>query len=668
MKTNKASIFAAAAMFALVAIAVLSIGVNIAGAQYPYGEITASPAEILPGASVQVNMSFPNLQPYYGCNYDYFMINLAGPGQACPATSNYLYYCDVKQTGGLNQGTVPPFACSFPTTFVYNNINTKTGGVASTWVISGPTSGFSQFMYYTNHTLLQGTYTLCASVAEGCFSGFYYSYYTYSIGNVPIQVTNYDPQGPSYGVSVIAFGSNPTLAIMAANLITNSPYINYYNATGDYNPKTQIAPDLNCGSNGGQCFIEIGGGSSQQGCVSPINSIGAVQLPNCASSGPVTTPCLLPGSTSIYQYSAPLPSGLTGSYFMCAYDYNSPIVYPNSYNQESSPTELSTYPPTAPTLPGVAAPFYAAVTMQCTSGSCTSGPSFQAPQSRGAGGNLNGVGLVSLNPPEIGPGQNSIVDFKSEFISPGTTISLYTIPLPPTAKGYPAYISQCTAASLSTSMPVCNGKNSNGNGCYDVFDVQPGGSGNINCANDASQPNPPAGDSCTCQNIPIGSTQFTAGALCDINSANAETTQTISTTPGNYLECGVYTQPFQVPQIAALQLLTVIPNPVANGGQSPNVGVANTLPLQGELCTVYQTVIPVLIILAIALLVMGGAIYSASSIFTSQIRGTLRGYAVGMILGGAVGLIVTAIMFYVLSVTTGNTIAAIVANVNMVCP
>ncbi len=57
------------------------------------------------------------------------------------------------------------------------------------------------------------------------------------------------------------------------------------------------------------------------------------------------------------------------------------------------------------------------------------------------------------------------------------------------------------------------------------------------------------------------------------------------------------------------------------------------------LCQVYTTVMDVIFVLAIVLMVSGGALYAASRILPANLKGQLEGYAYGMLLGGVVGII-----------------------------
>lgn len=58
------------------------------------------------------------------------------------------------------------------------------------------------------------------------------------------------------------------------------------------------------------------------------------------------------------------------------------------------------------------------------------------------------------------------------------------------------------------------------------------------------------------------------------------------------------------------------------------------------MCAFYTTIMQVIMILAILLMVMGGALYAGSHIMPGQLKGQMQGYAYGMLLGGVVGLII----------------------------
>ena len=58
------------------------------------------------------------------------------------------------------------------------------------------------------------------------------------------------------------------------------------------------------------------------------------------------------------------------------------------------------------------------------------------------------------------------------------------------------------------------------------------------------------------------------------------------------------------------------------------------------LCTVYNQVSTIIFVLAITLIVVGGAIYAGAHLLPAQTRGQFQGYAMGMVVGGVIGVII----------------------------
>ncbi len=62
--------------------------------------------------------------------------------------------------------------------------------------------------------------------------------------------------------------------------------------------------------------------------------------------------------------------------------------------------------------------------------------------------------------------------------------------------------------------------------------------------------------------------------------------------------------------------------------------------MSSVLCAFYSTIMNVIFILAVLLMVLGGALYAGSTIMPAQLKGQLQGYAYGMLMGGVVGLVI----------------------------
>ena len=107
-------------------------------------------------------------------------------------------------------------------------------------------------------------------------------------------------------------------------------------------------------------------------------------------------------------------------------------------------------------------------------------------------------------------------------------------------------------------------------------------------------------------------------------------------------------------------LATII---VSNSGGTSGTttgGSTNPNPAIAAICNVYTVVNVIVFILALTLMILGGALYAGAQILPGQARGQVQGYAMGMILGGVAGAIIAMLAPFVLSIaynTPVNTIA-----------
>lgn len=76
--------------------------------------------------------------------------------------------------------------------------------------------------------------------------------------------------------------------------------------------------------------------------------------------------------------------------------------------------------------------------------------------------------------------------------------------------------------------------------------------------------------------------------------------------------------------------------------------------MSSVLCAFYSTIMSVIFILAVLLMVLGGALYAGSTIMPAQLKGQLQGYAYGMLMGGVVGLIIVLAGPYILKMIVGT--------------
>jgi hypothetical protein len=68
------------------------------------------------------------------------------------------------------------------------------------------------------------------------------------------------------------------------------------------------------------------------------------------------------------------------------------------------------------------------------------------------------------------------------------------------------------------------------------------------------------------------------------------------------------------------------------------------------LCSVYNTVVGVIFILALVLIVLGGALFAGSNMLPAQTKGQIQGYGMSMVIGGIIGIVIFFIAPFILGV------------------
>ncbi len=91
----------------------------------------------------------------------------------------------------------------------------------------------------------------------------------------------------------------------------------------------------------------------------------------------------------------------------------------------------------------------------------------------------------------------------------------------------------------------------------------------------------------------------------------------------------------------------------ASSGSSSGAG-ATLSPIANAICGVYYTLNDIIFILALAIMILGGALYGGATVLPAQQRGQVQGYAMGMIMGGIIGVIIAVLSPYILSVVTNT--------------
>ena len=69
----------------------------------------------------------------------------------------------------------------------------------------------------------------------------------------------------------------------------------------------------------------------------------------------------------------------------------------------------------------------------------------------------------------------------------------------------------------------------------------------------------------------------------------------------------------------------------------------------GAICTIYVILNTAVFVLALALMIIGGAVYAGAGVLPGQTRGVVQGYAMGLIIGAIVGAIIVLVAPYILN-------------------
>jgi len=98
-----------------------------------------------------------------------------------------------------------------------------------------------------------------------------------------------------------------------------------------------------------------------------------------------------------------------------------------------------------------------------------------------------------------------------------------------------------------------------------------------------------------------------------------------------------------------------------SGGMCIGGGSLTLAPVTTAICNVYTIVNSALFILALIIMLLGGTLYAGGHFLPSQTRGIVQGYAMGMIIGGVVAVIIAMVAPWILSIVTNTPITSIVS-------
>ncbi len=82
------------------------------------------------------------------------------------------------------------------------------------------------------------------------------------------------------------------------------------------------------------------------------------------------------------------------------------------------------------------------------------------------------------------------------------------------------------------------------------------------------------------------------------------------------------------------------------------------------ICSVYFVVNDAVFILALTLMILGGAVYSGAQILPGSARGQVQAYAMGLVIGGTIGAIIAMLAPWLL----GQIFSTSATNIATFCP
>jgi hypothetical protein len=91
---------------------------------------------------------------------------------------------------------------------------------------------------------------------------------------------------------------------------------------------------------------------------------------------------------------------------------------------------------------------------------------------------------------------------------------------------------------------------------------------------------------------------------------------------------------------------------------------------EAAVCNIYDTVSTVVFILALTVMLLGGALYAGSQVLPGSTRGTVQGYAMSMILAGVVGSIIALAAPWLIGIATNQSMTSVIQtcqNIGLSC-
>jgi len=85
-----------------------------------------------------------------------------------------------------------------------------------------------------------------------------------------------------------------------------------------------------------------------------------------------------------------------------------------------------------------------------------------------------------------------------------------------------------------------------------------------------------------------------------------------------------------------------------------NLAASQVNTISSALCSIYNIVHTVIFIIGLVLIILGGAMYAGAHVLPGNLKGSLQGYGMGMIVGGIAGVIIALSAPYIMNTIAGN--------------